>query len=178
MNNADRILVREIRNAPEPHRIYEAFKQSPFSFFLDSGMDPGKLGRYSFIGGEPFLVMKSRGRDVTLRSAEGAEVISGSPFDVLCGILERYRLENPTGLPFMGGAVGYLSYDLGHFVERLPSNAVDDLQLPECCFGFYDSVVIFDHLEAKTFAVAVDLPGLSPTAGDRLRRVCELVEGA
>ena len=112
---------------------FELLKERPFSFFLDSGMDPDNLGRYSFIGSDPFLVLTSRGSQVTLHYGDKRERVVGNPFDVLGQVLDRYALApSPLPLPFTGGAVGYLSYDLCHFIEGLPSTAVDDLQQPEC----------------------------------------------
>ncbi|MDO8578801.1 MAG: aminodeoxychorismate synthase, component I, partial [Dehalococcoidales bacterium] len=61
-------------------------------------------------------------------------------------------------VPFTGGAVGYLSYDLCHFIERLPQKAADDLNLPECYFGFYDAVLAFDNKEHKTYIVSTGFP--------------------
>ena len=152
-------LVTEIPNPPSPSQAFQALKDKPFSFFLDSGLDPQRLGRYSFMGSDPFLIMRSRGRDITLIRPDGEKAISSNPFDVLGELLQEYRLTgNPTVLPFMGGAVGYLSYDLGHFVEKLPSKAVDDLQLPECYLGFYDAVAIFDHLENRAYVVSTGFP--------------------
>ncbi len=151
-------LVQEIPNPPAASQAFEAFKDRPFSFFLDSGMDPVRLGRYSFMGSDPFLVLRSRGRKITLIRPEGTQVVSGNPFDVLGELLRGYRIENTYKLPFIGGAAGYLSYDLGHFIEKLPSHAIDDLDLPECYFGFYDSIVAFDHLEGRAYIVSTGLP--------------------
>ncbi|MEE8471398.1 MAG: aminodeoxychorismate synthase component I [Dehalococcoidia bacterium] len=152
-------LVEEIHDPPSAPHAFEKLKDKPFSFFLDSGMDPQKLGRYSFMGSDPFLVMKSRGKEITLVSRQGEKVLWGNPFDVLGELLNEHKLdENPTPLPFVGGAVGYLSYDLGQFIERLPSTAVDDLQLPECYLAFYDAVVAFDHLEGRAYAIATGFP--------------------
>ena len=64
-------LVEEVHNAPDAAGAFEAFRDRPFSFFLDSGMDRQRLGRWSFMGSDPFLVMKSRGRDVRLIDAAG-----------------------------------------------------------------------------------------------------------
>ena len=151
--------VVEIPNPPSPSQAFQAFKDKPFSFFLDSGMNPQRLGRYSFMGSDPFLKMRSRGRDITLILPQGEKAVSGNPFDVLGELLQEYKLDsNPTALPFVGGAVGYLSYDLGHFIERLPSKAVDDLQLPECYLGFYDTVAIFDHLEGRAYISSTGFP--------------------
>lgn len=164
MSNTGSIMQRlpllvEIPNPPRPSQAFEAFKNKPFSFFLDSGMDPQRLGRYSFMSSDPFLVMRSRGRDITLSTIEGEKTISGNPFDLLGQLLHEFRLDgNPTALPFVGGAVGYLAYDLGHFIEKLPSKAVDDLQLPECYLGFYDAVVIFDNLEGRAYVASTGFP--------------------
>jgi para-aminobenzoate synthetase component 1 len=152
-------LVAEVPNPPAAPQAFEAFKNKLFSFFLDSGMDPQRLGRYSFMGSDPFLTMRSHGREITLIRPEGTEVVSGNPFDVLGKLLREYQIEgNHSKLPFLGGAVGYLSYDLGHFIEKLPSHAVDDLQLPECYFGFYDAMIVFDNLENRTYIVSTGFP--------------------
>ena len=152
-------LVMEIPHPPSSLQAFELFKDSPFSFFLDSGMDPQRLGRYSFMGSDPFLVMRSRGREISLIGAEGENTVLGNPFDMLGELLRKYQIEGiGSKLPFLGGAVGYLSYDLGHFIEKLPSHATDDLQLPECYFGFYDAMVVFDNLENRTYIVSTGFP--------------------
>ncbi len=152
-------LMVEIPHPPTAPQAFEALKDKPFSFFLDSGMGPQRLGRYSFLGSDPFLIMRSRGSEITLIRPEGETTLSGNPFDVLGELLQKYKLDgNPSLLPFVGGAVGYLSYDLGHFIEKLPAKAVDDLLLPECYLAFYDAVVIFDNLEGKAYVASTGFP--------------------
>jgi len=154
-------LVEQIYMAPDAPWCFETFAARPFSFFLDSGMDPAKLGRYSFMGSDPFLVLRSRGDKVTLIRDGVEEVKQGNPFDVLGELLEAYTLDGGMAeVPFLGGAVGYFSYDLCHFIERLPTTAVDDLQLPECYLAFYDAAVAFDHLENRTYLVSTGFPEL------------------
>ena len=152
-------IIEEIYMAPDAAWCFEAFAPRPFSFFLDSGMDPQKLGRYSFMGSDPFLVMKSRGDEITLirDGVEGKR--RGNPFDVLGELLAKYSIENgESAIPFTGGAVGYFSYDLCHFIEKLPTKAIDDLNLPECYLGFYDAIVAFDHKENKTYLISTGFP--------------------
>ena len=166
----------EFPDPPSAPWAFELFRDKPFSFFLDSGMNPQKLGRYSFVGSDPFLVMRSRGKEISLLSPDHEKVVFGNPFDVLGELLREYRLDgNPTTLPFVGGAVGYLSYDLGHFIEKLPSTAVDDLQLPECYLAFYDAVIVFDHLEGRAYVAATGFPergsGRKARAGARLEEL-------
>jgi len=152
-------LLEEVATPLSPSQVFEAFKDRPFSFFLDSGMDPEKLGRYSFIGSDPFLVLKSRGDRIALIYADRQEIIIGKPFDVLGELLEKYALDSsPSPIPFIGGAVGYFSYDLCHFIERLPSTAIDDLQLPECYLAFYDAVLAFDNLEERAYIASTGFP--------------------
>ena len=161
-------LIEEIHTPLTASQCFEIFAGKPFSFFLDSGMDPGKLGRYSFMGSEPFLVLRSRADKVSLIRDGVEEVRRGNPFEVLGELLEIYSLDgSPTGIPFVGGAVGYFSYDLCHFIERLPATAVDDLNLPECYLAFYDAIVAFDHLEGKTYLVATGFPELAESQRQR-----------
>ena len=161
-------LIEEIHTPLTASQCFEIFAGQPFSFFLDSGMDPAKLGRYSFMGSEPFLVLRSRADKVSLIRDGVEEVRWGNPFDVLGELLEVYSLDgSPTGIPFVGGAVGYFSYDLCHFIERLPATAVDDLNLPECYLAFYDAIVAFDHLEGRVYLVATGFPELAESQRKR-----------
>lgn len=154
-------LIEEIDDGLSPAGAFEIFKNRKFSFFLDSGMDPHKLGRYSFIGSDPFLVLKTRGNDITISQGGKTESLTGDPFAVLGNLLAKYHIENHTSkVPFIGGAVGYLSYDLCHFIERLPCTAVDDLELPECYMGFYDTILAFDNLEGKSYIISTGFPEL------------------
>ncbi len=151
--------IAEATTSLAAHQAFEYIKDRPYSFLLDSGMDEEKLGRYSFMGSDPFLVLRSCGDDIEIIRGEHIERISGNPFDVLGELLARYRIETDSlPVPFVGGAVGYLAYDLCHFIERLPSTAVDDLELPECYFGFYDAVIAYDHLENKVYIISTGFP--------------------
>jgi para-aminobenzoate synthetase component 1 len=154
-------LIKEIHSPLTAADAFELFHSQPHSFCLDSGMDSQRLGRYSFIGIDPFLVMSSQGNQVSIVQQDGQENEEGNPFDVLRRLLETYRLDSlPAPIPFCGGAVGYLSYDLCHFIERLPTTAIDDLKLPESYFGFYDTVLAFDNLEGKAYIISTGFPEL------------------
>ncbi|MBI4216359.1 MAG: aminodeoxychorismate synthase component I [Chloroflexi bacterium] len=162
-------LIQEFTPPGDALQAFNLLHAEPHSFFLDSGMDPGKLGRFSFMGVEPFLVLHSRGPDITLRRAGKKERRQGHPFAVLKELMASCRLEAPDSpIPFWGGAVGYLSYDLGRFIERLPSRAQDDLALPESYLGFYDTVLAYDHLTGKAYLASTGLP--EPPGSSRVDR--------
>ncbi len=89
--------------------------------------------------------------------------------------MSRFELLDEVDLPFpLGGCFGFWGYDLKNFIEpKLGRRALNDLELPDCHVGFYDSLVIFDHLLGRTFIVST---GLNPRgsrsesrANDQLR---------
>ena len=106
-------LVEEVTTSLTAAEAFDLLQDRPFPFFLDSGMDPQKLGRYSFVGSDPFLIVKSHGEEVTVLSGGRELVVSGNPFDIVGRLLGKYALEpGPSPVPFVGGAVGYFAYDL------------------------------------------------------------------
>ncbi len=162
-------LIEELPGWLSPLEAFDRFYQERHAVFLDSGMDPQRLGRFSFIGVDPFMVLKSRGTEISILTEEGERRFDGNPFDFLGSLLDKYRVgDYPAPVPFIGGAVGYLAYDLCHFIERLPTSAVDDLQLPESYFGFYDALLAFDNLEKRCYVISTGLPELDKM--HRLRR--------
>lgn len=158
-------LIEEVKlNASMPD-VFEIFRGDEFSFFLDSGMDPHKLGRYSFIGSKPFTVIRSRGTDITITQGKEKSRLTDNPFDTLNRLLNIYRIDQRSSpVPLVGGAVGYFSYDLSHFIERLPRTAVDDLGLPECYFGFYDLILAYDNLQRRAYIVSTGFPEMQEEA--------------
>ncbi len=149
-------------------------------FFLDSALRASSLSRYSLLGFQPFLILKSKGNRITVIDTSGVQEKKGNPFEVLRFYLQAFRGEDAgaispaldlskglTALPssmidlpgicWAGGVVGYLSYDLCHFLERLPKNTLDDLGFPDMCFGFYTKFVVYDHKEDRCFIVGRDL---------------------
>ncbi len=168
-------MIEELDTRLSTVALFKLFRREPFCFFLDSGMDPQKLGRYSFMGGNPFLRLKSCGEKISI-TRDGAESIEqGNPLDTLGRYLETYRMDSSIlPAPFAGGAVGYISYDIRNFIEKLPNKAVDDLQLPECHLGFYDLVLAFDNLLGKAFIISTGFPELDEKR--RLSRARERLE--
>src|SRR5204863_4267319 len=116
--------------------------------------------RYSYVAARPFLTFRSFGARCELFShQEGLRVQFGNPWHVLDSLMARYELLDEVDLPFpLGGCFGYWGYDLKNFVEpKLTRLAVNDLELPDCCVGFYPSVVVFDHRLDKAWIVSTGL---------------------
>lgn len=71
--------------------------------------------------------------------------------------MKKYTMPKCCDFPFIGGAVGYLGYDMCHHVEILPKTTSDDLPVPDCFFGIYDGVIIINHLNNTVYVAS---PGL------------------
>jgi len=153
------MLIKQARNTCNTLELFEKyFSRRPHCFFLDSGMDHGKLGRFSFMGAEPFLILKSKGRLVEIIEKNNIQRFIADPFLVLKELLNKYSTDFYSDeIPFLGGAVGYFSYDLCHFLEKLPSTAIDDIGIPDCYLGFYDSIIAVDNLHNKSYEINLEL---------------------
>jgi anthranilate synthase component 1 len=135
-------LYREINADLEtPVSAYLKIAQPPYSFLLESVEGGERLARYSFIGTEPFHVIK------TGPGQPDGEV---DPLVLIQERLDRYTPVPIQGLPrFHGGAVGYLAYDVVRYFERVPTPDRDPLGLPEALFLFVDTLLVFDHVRHK-----------------------------
>ncbi len=129
------------------------------SFLFESVIGGEKVGRFSFLGTEPFMTFEARGSEVSIAEAGGTGSVrrytSSDPLRDLQGLVEKYRAFALPGLPrFAGGAVGYASYDAVRYTEDLPNVPHDDRRLPDLSFSFYDRMVIFDHIRKTILVVA------------------------
>lgn len=154
-----RPILEELDNFANPLSIYSALREEPYSSFLDSGMDEKKLGRFSFIGFNPFMVARCEGEDITVVTEGGTEKIKDNPLRFLKKTLTYYKTERPRDdIPFTSGCIGYFSYDLRYFIEELPSIALDDIKMPDFILCFYDVVIIFDNLTKKAYISSSGFP--------------------
>lgn len=122
-----------------------------YAFLLESVEQADTLGRYSFLGANPSIVFKSKGRRVTIEREGAVETFeSDDPLNELRSLMGGYAPVKVDGLPaFHGGAVGYVSYDQVRFFERLPDKNPDDLKLPDLYFLITDTLLIFDHVRNR-----------------------------
>jgi len=141
-------------------------------------MTESNMSRFSILGVCPFLWFESKGNVISVEQNGEKEFFSGNPFDKLKRLLSLFKVKNVEGLPMPGGIAGYFAYDLCHHIEKLPRNAVDDLGLPDIAVGFYDTLIIKDHLSGKTNVVAALIPGLSENdIIEKVKRIKVLIEG-
>jgi anthranilate synthase component 1 len=138
-------------------------------FLLESAEAAERFGRYSFLGFDPKRTLSYRDGVYTVVDADGArEVPAKDPFRGLAEIVGRKSVAPLPNLPaFVGGAVGYFSYDAVRYLERLPHAPPDDLDVPEAYFVVTDTLVVFDHLRHKVLVISlVDASNLRDVEGE------------
>ncbi|MDP2662274.1 MAG: anthranilate synthase component I, partial [Dehalococcoidia bacterium] len=138
-------IYREVLADTEtPVSAFLKIARGRYSYLLESVEGGERMGRYSFIGTQPYLVL-------SIPSGKDAP----DPLPAIQMELERFRLAPVGGLPrFCGGAVGYLSYEVARCFENIPAPASDPLGLPRALFMFTDTLLVFDHLRHTIKAVS------------------------
>ena len=166
-----RPLIQEIQTAHSPESLVEGLRGELGLVLLRTSSFDSPSARYSFVAAKPFLVFRSYGsrceitqhatRLAAPKRSEGGNTqhLFGNPWHLLDSLMARYELLDEVDLPFpLGGCFGYWGYDLKNFVEpKLSRRAANDLELPDCHVGFYDSLVVFDHQLGKTWIVSTGL---------------------
>ena len=141
------------------------FKQSPLEVFsklhkhyetaymLESIEGPRKLAQFSFIGFDPSLTIEIKNGEAKIRNELTGEVDrekTRDPLHIMEKLVKETALSN-SEFRFVGGAVGYISYDAVRYWEKLPQKASDDLNFPDAQLGFFDDGIVLDHRQRRAF---------------------------
>lgn len=142
-----------------PVSVYLKLRNGGPTFLLESVERGEQLGRFSFIGVHPPLVLTAHGAEATVASAGGAllqrHTLPDDPLSIVASLLRQRRSIQLPDLPrFTGGAVGFLGYDWVRYGERLPATAPDELHLPDFTFLLADNLVVFDHVRHRLLVLA------------------------
>ena len=138
-----------------PIRVFRHLYREQRAFLLESVEGGVNWARYSFIGSDPFLVV--RGKNGTMEVEQGGEkrTVQEKPIELVKSLLGAYRSPRIAGLPpFTGGAIGFFGYDLLQYYERLPAHRNDDLKMDDVHFMFCDQIIVFDHFKQQIKIIA------------------------
>jgi para-aminobenzoate synthetase component 1 len=138
------------RNSAE---LFESVAAEPWSLFLDSGWPAIDQGRFDILAARPSTTLLTTGGDTLIQSGGATTRSSGDPFRLVREALGP-PVQNLSGIPFCGGAMGYFAYDLGRRIESLPASAQRDVALPEMAIGIYDWAVVVDHHKRRSWLVS------------------------
>ncbi|RIK76941.1 MAG: anthranilate synthase component I [Planctomycetota bacterium] len=193
-------VYRELlSDAVSPVQAFARLDRGEASGLFESVIGGEKVGRYSFVASDPYLLIEAYGTKVTVRHRAAAppgqrpqaggnertqwkteHVDVANPLDFLRREIQAVRVAHlPELPPFIGGAVGYAGYDTVRYVERLPNAPSDDRGLPDLAFGLFDHMVVFDHVRKTVHVLA--LVDLRDADGDEIARryasACRRVDG-
>ena len=125
--------------------------QVSHSYLLESAEGIGKIGRYSFIGGAPRAILRAYGNKVEIEDNHSKKTVYDiDPLEVLKSHMSQYKpvLDDKLESPFIGGAVGFIGYDMvSEFEPRVNRIKKDDLGAPDMVFMVTDGLIIFDRLK-------------------------------
>ena len=125
------------------------------AFLLESVEGGTRVGRYSFIGRDPFQVLRATGPEVVLESDGKTKALEGDFFSTLANVVGQFQSVDVPGLPpLTGGAIGYVSYDGVRYIEKLPDRHPRHNELPDAQFHFFDSIIGFDHARHRIYVIA------------------------
>jgi len=134
-----------------PVSVFLKMEKGDYAFLLESVEGQEKIARYSFLGTDPSLIFKSKGRRIEViypqNNRKKKFITQATPLDEIKKIMRDFRSVEVAGLPrFYGGLVGYLGYDMVRFFENIPDNNKDRLGIPETLLILTDTLLIFDRL--------------------------------
>jgi para-aminobenzoate synthetase component 1 len=158
-----------------PPELFAALRRRTFPFWLDSAGGPAEVARWSFMGADPVALFDVQGGEAVWFEGDRRETMEGDPLEAFRSKLERFALPPaPEGSPFVGGAAGWLSYDLARSWDPLPELACDDAGLPEMRMAIYPLVFAYDHRRSQLYRIDRDdlrLPPLRLPENSRKRVV-------
>ena len=127
-------------------------------FLLESSLKHEQQGRYSFIGSNPYMEISSLGHSVKVKKEDGSiSKVEGRFLDVLKEYIPDETIDMP--LPFVGGAVGYVGYDVIRQYEEIGKMLSDEMDMPEAHVMFYRDVIVYDHISQTISIVSLDDEG-------------------
>lgn len=160
-----------------PITLFNKLCKDKNSYLLESVEGGNKWGRYSYIGRNPFMTIRSYGDEVIIN--KGTEVINkkGSVLDIVKEITNDFCMVHIENMPdFSGGAVGYIGYDVIRNYENLVNVNIDDIKMPEAHLLLTEEIICYDHLRQKiriivNVPISCDLYKLYENALGRLKEI-------
>src|SRR6266849_3182765 len=143
------VFAEFVADCETPVSAFKKLESGSYSFLFESTEKNDVSGRFSFVGSDPRLIIRSHGREIQVidRDRQHRFETMTDPLDEIRKLVARYQFVSlPELAHFAGGAVGFLGYEAISFFEpKVPVAQRDDLDLPEMLFMITSSLLIFDH---------------------------------
>lgn len=136
----EEMLLKKLKISLNPYQMYSLVnREHSHSFLLESMEGDEKLARFSFIGFGPSKMVSAKGKTVDV---DGQEEDAEDPIRALAKEIPKHEVDMEG---FVGGAVGYFSYDYVRQIERLPESGKPDTKFPDFEFGIFEDCLVYDH---------------------------------
>jgi len=165
--------IKELKNNLNPFYVYKIFKDEKNTVFLDSSKEDKNLSKFSFIGLNPFLNFTYKDN---ISYVNGKAIEEKDPFIALDNLINKYKINYESDIPFVSGAIGYFSYDIGRKLEILPKTAKKEIEIPDAIFNFYNNLIIFDIQNKKTYISSLGMGEEIEDIEEKLKNYKEISE--
>jgi anthranilate synthase component 1 len=151
---ANPLNIKKILLTQHPLEIFSKLqKKYQTTYLLESIEGPKKLAQYSFIGFDPKITLQTKNKRAQIKNERTGETTTqktSDPLQLIESLLEDDAVSN-SEFRFIGGAVGYISYDAVRYWEKLRENSQADLNFPDLEMGIFDDGFIFNHIRRQAF---------------------------
>lgn len=155
-------LIKKINHQFNFDSLFDLLVKQKNISILDSSMEDDEIGLYSIFTYNPFMKFKSYGDLNIIINDKGKFTVKGNPIDTLQTYLDKYHCDIvDIKLPFISGCIGYFSYDLCEFIEKLPHKKDIQTNIPDIFFSFYDKAIIYDHKKKEIILTASNINDLN-----------------
>lgn len=166
------MIIRKYNTKLNSNDIFIKLSNEKNIMFLDSSKGHSNLGRYSILVYNPRAILKSKKNKVYLNEKL---IDINNPFEALQLELNKYKMNYKSDLPFIGGFVGYLSYDLKMYIEELEVTVEDDVNIPDMYFGLYDGAIVFDNFKNIVYITDSEI---SDGGKNRIENIIKKIESS
>lgn len=168
------MIIKKVDLKIEFNKIFNFIKDYSYPFFLDSGKNYDKFGKFSFIGFDPLAVFKAKDDHIEIMEENILHKFNNlNSLDVFQNFFDKYSRNHKSPFPFSGGFVGFLSYDLCHKIEKVSYTAKDDKNIPDIYFALYDGIFVYDHKKEEFYIVA---HGIAKPAEDIIKKLNTIIK--
>jgi anthranilate synthase component 1 len=162
------VYRRVLSDVLTPVSAFHKIDDGRSACLFESVVGGEKVGRYSFLAAEPFMVLEAFDREITVtQNCAHERLRCDNPLEALRSRVQAICVARlPELPPFVAGAVGYAGYDTVRYVEKLPNAPPDDRHLPDLSFAFYDHMLVFDNVQKTAIVVALAKVASEPTSSE------------
>ncbi len=137
-----------------PISIYSKYVKDQVGFLLESKEQP--KGRYSFMAADPYMQIRVYNNRIETQMNGVQEVVHGRGLDLIEKMMDGIQVTNTTALPFIGGAVGTVGYDMIRDYENLPDKNPDTIGTPDSHLLFVKELIAYDHYYHQIHLICLD----------------------